>query len=40
VESTFKSNHSMQLKSNGGPWKWTNRQSCHDIICTCGTIRK
>jgi hypothetical protein len=42
VELTFKSSHSMQLKSNGGTMevKKTGAQSCWDIICMCGTIRK
>jgi hypothetical protein len=40
VESTFKSSHSMQLKSNGGTMEVKNRKSCWDSICMCGIIRK
>jgi hypothetical protein len=40
VESTFKSSHSMQLKSNGGTMEVNKQAIMLDIICTCGIIRK
>jgi hypothetical protein len=40
VESTFKSSHSMRLKSNGGTMEVKNKQSCQDTMCTYGIIKK
>ena len=40
VESTFKSSHSMRLKSNGGTMEVKNKQSCWDIMCMYGIIKK
>ncbi len=40
VESTFKSSHSMRLKSNGGTMEVNKQAIMLDIICTCGIIRK
>jgi hypothetical protein len=40
VESTFKSSHSMRLKSNGGTMEVKNKQSCQDIMRTYGIIKR
>jgi hypothetical protein len=36
VESTFKSSHSMRLKSKGGTMEVKNKPSCWDIMCMYG----
>jgi hypothetical protein len=40
VESTFKSSHSMRLKSNGRNMEVKNKQSCRDIMRMYGIIKR
>jgi hypothetical protein len=40
VESTFKSSHSMRIKRNGGTMEVEKKQSCQDIMCTYGIVKK